>query len=65
MGENLAAQFPHREMVRACSLTCPHMGFITLEDTLEALKKNQFRVDLDPTVIQRARKSIDRMLEIR
>ena len=65
MGENLAAQFPHREMVRACSLTCPHMGFITLEDTLAALKKMQFKVELEPETVQRARKSIDRMLEIR
>lgn len=65
MGDNIAAQFPHREMVRACSLRCKHMNLITLEDTLEALEKEQYQVLLDPEVIERARKPIDRMLELR
>ena len=65
MGDNLAAQFPHREMVRACSLRCKHMNLITLEDTLAALEKGQYAVELDAELIQRARGSIDRMLEIR
>lgn len=65
MGDNLAAQFPHREMVRACSLRCQHMNQITLEDTLEALEKIQYKVELSPDLIQRARQPIDRMLSIR
>jgi len=65
MGDNLAGQFPNREMVRACSLRCRHMNQITLEDTLEALEKVQFQVELPDAVIERARKPIDRMLEIR
>jgi len=65
MGDNLAGQFPNREMVRACSLRCRHMNQITLEDTLEALEKVQFKVELPAPIIERARKPIDRMLEIR
>lgn len=65
MGDNVAAQFPHREMVRARSLCCKHMKLITLEDTLEALQKTQYRVELAPEIIERARKPIDRMIQIR
>ncbi len=65
MGDNLAAEFPHREMVRACSLRCKHMNTITLQDTLEALQKLQYQVHLSDDVITRARTPIDRMISIR
>lgn len=65
MGDNLAAQFPHREMVRSCSLRCRHMNQITLEDTLEALQKIQYKVELSPDIIARAKAPIDHMLAIR
>ncbi len=65
MGDNLAAQFPHREMVRSCSLRCRHMNQITLEDTLDGLRKLQYQVELPEDIIALAKKPIDRMLEIR
>lgn len=65
MGENLAAQFPKLEMVRACSLRCKHMNTITLEDTVAALEHMQHEVKLDEDIIRRARTPIDRMLQIR
>jgi len=65
MGDNIAAEFPHRDMVRACSLRCKHMNLITLQDTLAALQNLQYQVELPPDIIQRARLPIDRMLEIR
>ncbi len=65
MGDNLAVQFPHRQMIRACSLRCRHMNTITLEDTLAALEQMQYEVTLDAEIIRRARTPIDRMLEIR
>lgn len=65
MGDNLAAQFPHRQMVRTCSLRCQYMNQITLEDTLEGLRKLQYRVELPSAIVERARRPIDRMLEIR
>ncbi len=65
MGDNLAGEFPHRQMVRACSIRCQHMNQISLEDTLEALQKRQYQVELDPEMMERAKLPIDRMLEIR
>jgi quinolinate synthase len=65
MGDNLAAQFPDVDMVRACSLRCKHMNLITLEDTLAALRQTRYRVELPPDIILRAKLPIDRMLSIR
>ena len=65
MGDNIAAEFPNREMVRACSLWCKHMNLITLQDTLASLEKLQYQVELPADIIERARLPIDRMLEIR
>lgn len=65
MGDNIAAEFPDREMVRACSLRCKHMNLITLEQTLAALQNTQFEVELAPAIIQGARQPIDRMISIR
>ena len=65
MADNLAADFPQREMVRLCSLRCEDMAIITLEATLESLEKTQYRIELPKEVIQRARLPIDRMITIR
>jgi len=65
MGDNVAAEYPDKEILRMCSVRCPHMNQITLEDTLEALQKVQYAVELDADVIKRARIPIDRMLSIR
>jgi len=64
MGDNIAAEFPQREMVRACSLRCKYMNLITLEQTLAALQQTQYKVELPEDVIRRARIPIDRMLAI-
>jgi len=64
MADNLAAEYPDREMVRLCSHRCQHMNTITLEDTLAALEKTQYKVELDPDLIARATAPINRMLEI-
>jgi quinolinate synthase len=65
MGDNIAAENPDKDMLRLCSHRCPYMALITLEDTLEALQKLRYRVELPREVIERASVSIDRMLEIR
>ena len=64
MGDNIAAENPHREMLRLCSIRCPHMGLITLEDTLAALEQNRYEITLDEDIMNRARASLDKMLEI-
>ena len=64
MGDNIIAECPDKDVLRLCSFRCPHMGTITLEDTLEALEKNQYLIELDPDIIERARTPIDRMISI-
>ena len=65
MTENLAAEFPNREFVRACKQRCKYMESITLENTRDALEKNQYVIELDEDIIRRARLPIDRMLTIK
>ena len=65
MGDNIAAENPHLDMLRLCSLRCPHMNQITMEDTLSALQNLQYEVELDADIIERARIPIERMLSIR
>ncbi len=65
MGDNIAAENPDKEMLRLCSHRCPHMGQITLEQTLAALERIQYKVELSEELIRDARTAIDRMLEIR
>ena len=64
MGDNIIAENPHREVLRLCSHRCPHMGQITLEDTLDALENLRYQIELPADLIEKARASLDRMLEI-
>src|SRR6266571_2611782 len=64
MGENIAAANPDKEMLRLCSVRCPHMNQITLEDTLEALRKNQYVIEIEEEIRRRALRSVERMLAI-
>jgi len=64
MGDNIAAANPDKEMLRLCSVRCPHMNEITLEDTLAALQKTQYVVEVDEDIRQRALHAVERMLEI-
>jgi quinolinate synthase len=64
MGDNIAAALPHREMLRLCSMRCPHMNEITLEDTLDALVKTRYVVEVPEDIRRRSLRSVERMLEI-
>jgi quinolinate synthase len=64
MGDNVAASNPDKEMLRMCSVRCPHMNEITLEDTLEALQKTQHVIEVSEAIQARARLALDRMLAI-
>ena len=64
MGDNIIAENPDKEMVRMCSVRCPHMNEITLEETLDSLKKNQYVIEVPEDIRVRAQKSVERMLEI-
>jgi quinolinate synthase len=64
MADNIAADNPNLDIVRACSLRCKHMNLITLEDTLAAMKNMQYEIHLPSDLMERARLPIQRMLEI-
>ena len=64
MADNIIAEKPEGEVLRLCSVRCPHMGQITLEETLAALQDLKYEVNVDPIVAEKARRSIERMLTI-
>lgn len=64
MADNIAAEYPEKELVRMCSIRCPHMAQITVEDTRNALRDLQFEVTLDEELRKKAELSVQRMLEI-
>jgi quinolinate synthase len=64
MGDNIAAANPDKEMLRLCSVRCPHMNQITLEDTLASLEKNQYVIEIPEDIRVRAARAVERMIEI-
>ncbi len=64
MGDNIMGANPDKEMLRLCSVRCPHMNQITLEDTLAALEKMQYEVHVPEEIRVRAARAVQRMIEI-
>ncbi len=64
MGDNVAAANPEKEMVRLCSVRCPHMNQITLEETLASLRHNRYQVHIPEEIRVRAARAVERMIEI-
>jgi quinolinate synthase len=64
MGDNVAAANPEKEMVRMCSVRCPHMNQITLEDTLSSLQQNRYEVRIPEDIRKRAARAVERMIEL-
>jgi quinolinate synthase len=64
MGDNIAAANPRKEMLRLCSVRCPHMNEITLEQTLAALEQTRYVVDVPEEIRVRAFRAVQRMIEI-
>lgn len=63
MSDNVAVEHPDVEFVRPCNL-CPHMKRITLPKILRSLERMEHRVTVEPEVAARARRALERMLEI-
>ena len=64
MGDNIIADNPEKKMLRICSVRCPHMNEITLEQTLAALEHNRYVIDVPEPIRSRAALSIERMLAL-
>ncbi len=64
MSDNIMASNPDKEMLRLCSVRCPHMNQITLEDTLNSLKLNQYAIEIPEDIRIRAARAVERMIAI-
>jgi len=64
MGDNIVAENPEKDLLRLCSVRCPHMNTITLEQTLASLRENRYVIEVPEEIRVRARRAVDRMLEI-
>ncbi len=63
MADNVAAETPGVEFVRPCNL-CPHMKRITLPKILDALVFMREEVLIEPELAARARRSVERMVNL-
>ena len=64
MASNVAIEVPDVEFVRPCNL-CPHMKRISLENIYASLVNNQYEVLIDPDVAERARRAVERMVNLK
>src|SRR5258706_3042630 len=64
MGDNIVAANPGKDMLRLCSVRCPHMNEITLEDTLQSLKQTRYVIDVPEPIRVRAARAVERMIAI-
>ncbi len=63
MASNVAVEAPGVEFVRPCNL-CPHMKRISLENIYDSLANLQFEVTVDPVVAEKARRAVERMIDL-
>ncbi|ACK49274.1 quinolinate synthetase complex, A subunit [Methylocella silvestris BL2] len=64
MSDNVAVLHPDLDFVRPCNL-CPHMKKITLRNIRRSLETMQHAVEIDPSVADRARLAVERMLAVK
>lgn len=64
MGDNIIAENPDKDILRLCSVRCPHMNQITLEDTLSSLTDLKYKIEIPEDIRLRAHKAVQRMIEI-
>jgi quinolinate synthase len=63
MADNVRAELPDVEFVRPCNF-CPHMKRITLPKILDSLIYLKDEVLVDPVVAEKARRSVERMVNL-
>ena len=63
MSDNVAVELPDVDFIRPCNL-CPHMKRITLAKIERSLETMETRVEIAPDIAVRARRAVERMLEV-
>jgi quinolinate synthase len=64
MADNVQVELPDVEFVRPCNL-CPHMKRITLPKILDSLVYLKEEVVIDPAVAEKARRAVERMVNLK
>ncbi|HET9816995.1 MAG TPA: quinolinate synthase NadA, partial [Xanthobacteraceae bacterium] len=64
MSDNVAVLHPDVEFIRPCNL-CPHMKRITLPKILDSLVYLREEVTIDPSIADKARRSVERMINLK
>ena len=64
MGDNIIGAHPQKDMLRLCTVRCPHMNQISLEAVRDALLHIQYVVEVPEEIRLRAAKSVERMIAI-
>jgi quinolinate synthase len=64
MASNIAAEAPDIDFIRPCNL-CPHMKRITLPKILDSLVWLKDEVTVDPMVAAKARRAVERMVNLK
>jgi quinolinate synthase len=64
MADNIVGENPDKEMLRLCSVRCPHMNEISLEETLLSLTNTQYVIEVPEEIRVRALRSVERMIAI-
>ena len=64
MADNVASETPDVQFVRPCNL-CPHMKRITLPKILDSLVYLREEVFIEPELAARARRSVQRMIDLK
>ncbi|WP_026362856.1 quinolinate synthase NadA [Methylopila sp. M107] len=64
MADNVMSEAPDVEFIKPCNL-CPHMKRITLPNILESLVHMRDEVLVDPVIADRARASVERMVNLK
>ena len=63
MSDNVAIANPATQLIRPCNL-CPHMKRITLSKIYDALREMKYEVQVPLAVAERARQSVQAMLDL-
>jgi quinolinate synthase len=64
MADNIIGENPDKEMLRLCSVRCPHMNEISLEETLLSLTNTQYVIEVPEEIRVRALRAVERMIAI-
>lgn len=66
MADNIVASNPkvNQNLIRMCNIRCKYMNMITLEQTRDALLKDQYEVNVPEEIRVKALTSVERMISI-